>query len=477
MPTSSSLFDRPWAHFIAPALGLAGVFVIDFTRQFALGTAIAALGFLCAIGAVVHLAREKRTLHEARARLITMADGELSARLPRPRQAPCLAPVVEAINDLADQVEATFREMQASLQAHRNGRFRRKSQPMGMRGGFLRALQSFNVALDGMEQQHVAQRKNQLLQDINQLNSTHLIPNLGKTQADLVKIVEEMDAVLQVAESSSSQAQAAAGTVREMRSGFERIRALINEVAQAITALDARSNEISQASQAIRDIADQTNLLALNAAIEAARAGEYGRGFAVVADEVRKLAGASAEAAGRIGDTMNRLLDQTRHMVGYADEMRGITEDANTRSDAMAQEFERFVEAAADTYQHAQSARTVAWLSLVKADHVVYKQRAYRAVEAGDAECSKLVAVDHKNCRLGKWYLSDAARSQFGKHPRFAALDTPHAGVHQAAHRALELAAQDWETNPDIQQAILEALTAMERASESVMQEVEALNA
>ncbi len=48
------------------------------------------------------------------------------------------------------------------------------------------------------------------------------------------------------------------------------------------------------------NIADQTNLLALNAAIEAARAGDAGKGFAVVAEEIRKLAISSNEAANRI---------------------------------------------------------------------------------------------------------------------------------------------------------------------------------
>lgn len=62
------------------------------------------------------------------------------------------------------------------------------------------------------------------------------------------------------------------------------------DVAEAMEALQAKTEEVRNIADTILGISSQTNLLALNASIESARAGEAGRGFAVVADEIRQLA-------------------------------------------------------------------------------------------------------------------------------------------------------------------------------------------
>jgi methyl-accepting chemotaxis protein len=84
-----------------------------------------------------------------------------------------------------------------------------------------------------------------------------------------------------------------------------------NEVMDAVSTLNSRSQHIGDIVDTITQIAGQTDLLALNAAIEAARAGDAGRGFAVVAEEIRKLAEQTGQAAGDIARIISEVQNST----------------------------------------------------------------------------------------------------------------------------------------------------------------------
>jgi len=93
--------------------------------------------------------------------------------------------------------------------------------------------------------------------------------------------------------------------------------AVVGQVVETMSAIDASAQRIADIIGIIDGIAFQTNILALNAAVEAARAGEQGRGFAVVASEVRALAQRSAGAAREI----KGLIDESVRQAGAGSQL------------------------------------------------------------------------------------------------------------------------------------------------------------
>ena len=139
-------------------------------------------------------------------------------------------------------------------------------------------------------------------------------------------VVEQMSTGLQqvstntnLAAEKSAEAAETANTggkyVEKAVNQMTQIEQAVNNSAQVVTTLGARSKEIGQIVDTISGIAGQTNLLALNAAIEAARAGEQGRGFAVVAEEVRKLAEQSQDAAKKVATLISEIQGDTHKAV------------------------------------------------------------------------------------------------------------------------------------------------------------------
>ena len=123
---------------------------------------------------------------------------------------------------------------------------------------------------------------------------------------------------------TAKSAQEVSSRVGEASAEAERSGQIVTRAAEAMTKIEAQSQQVNQILGVIDEIAFQTNLLALNAGVEAARAGDAGKGFAVVAQEVRALAQRSADAAKEI----KSLITESSRQVGEGVELVGQTGDA-----------------------------------------------------------------------------------------------------------------------------------------------------
>ncbi|HEX22915.1 MAG TPA: hypothetical protein ENH21_05735 [Chromatiales bacterium] len=428
------------------------------------------------LGGIAHI-RLRHPLHaiaKIRRVLNGMRKGDYSQRITEVPHMGELGLIAWDLNESLDEIETFFRDVDACFRNVGEELYHRRAYSDGLYGDIVRSFSNINASLDAMEKNATYVKQNELMSKLQTLNTGSMMKNLLKSQSDLISITDEMKEVHSITDDTVEKAGQSQQSLHEMVAGLRDTVDMIEANSRASAQLHAMSSEISGILSMISEIAEKTNLLALNASIEAARAGEHGRGFAVVADEVKQLASNTKNATDEIAKVVTTFREETANMKGNASHMQEKAGQMQNNIADLQGKFGEFAEQANATRRSVSLAHDISFASLIKVDHMLYKQKTYMALSTGtESSEAEAVLVDHHHCRLGQWYYEGVGQAYFGDTPSFRAMESPHAAVHDSAHRILENLTDSQVGGQEAQDGIIALYEDMESASDDVMATVD----
>ncbi len=262
-------------------------------------------------------------------------------------------------------------------------------------------------------------------------HNKNMTNSLSSTQNTYMSLLEDLQGMIKESRDTATGSTKGLNLTKEIVEDTQYLREEIQKENDIVNSLVSKSKDISEVITLIQEIAFQTNILSLNAAVEAATAGEAGKGFAVVAQEVRNLASRSADAATQIKNVVDSIQADTAKIKNSSEVVgKGVVE-TKERVDTLSELMVSFQKNSNRSVYEVENISNKIFINLAKLDHVIYKNNLYQLIFGGE---HSFKAVDHHNCRLGKWYDSGLGKEEFSFVPSYRHLEKYHAVVHDEAN-------------------------------------------
>jgi len=417
------------------------------------------------------LSTDQHLLEKIKVVVAKFSQGDLDSRISDIDLEHELAEMAWNFNNAMDQTETLFKEIGTSIQCAEKGQFNRKVLGVGLSKGYQGLVEKVNFSLKTMQVAEEHTRLDILKGKIDELKSDALLDNLRLNQTDLNEIAGKMGGVESISNEAVEIAVQGQESISQISVNFANLVEMNDKMLDSSQQLSSQSTQIFEVLSQITSIADQTNLLALNAAIEAARAGEQGRGFAVVADEVRKLAQNTKEATNSVNQIIDDFGHATTAMVENSQAVSSLVNESKVTVEHFDRSFSRFSEIATKTHETVSFVEVISNGTLIKMDHMIYMQNAYRAASTGQNSPEwKAVAVDHHSCRFGQWYDQGMGDRLFSHLPSYKTIENPHERVHNTIYKILAILELDWKHDSTLSDKLFNIYRDAEVASKELVE-------
>jgi hypothetical protein len=229
------------------------------------------------------------------------------------------------------------------------------------------------------------------------------------------------------------------------------------------------TKEISVATNKIQTLSLQSKLLSFNASVEAARAGEAGKGFSIVAQEIQKLSENTASSLKEIELITLKCDKETIKISEKIEKLNEHTAMAALNSESHSKYISDAINETSKLSSDISHNNVNFFTVLAKLDHIIWKLNTYMSASEGKPVFS---FVDHKNCRLGKWYEEGEGKKFYSDNYSYKQILGPHSNVHGCTKEIFNLMEQGEDLNLD---KIFKILQNMELNSDKIFEYLDTL--